>query len=56
MTDHQKNELVDLLVKLYEYMEDRADVCSDSEGDTPNKEMCLMDEIDNTLSVLGFQI
>lgn len=56
MTDYQKNELVDLLVKLYEYMEDRADVFSDSEGDIPNKEMCLMDEIGDTLSVLGFQI
>jgi len=56
MTEYQKNELVDLLVQLYEYMEDRADVSSDSEGDTPNKEMRLMGEIGDTLSVLGFKI
>ena len=56
MTEYQKNELVDLLVQLYEYMEDRADVSSDSDWDHPNKEMHLMGEIGDTLSVLGFKI
>ena len=56
MTDYQKNELVDLLVQLYEYMEDRADASSDSDWEHPNKEMRLMGEIGDTLNTLGFKI
>lgn len=48
-----KKELVDLLIELKEYMDDRADADGDSEGFHPNKEMTLSIEISDALYGLG---
>lgn len=46
---NNKDELINLLVKIYEYMESRSD--ADIEG--PNEEMSLMSEVDDMLHYLG---
>jgi len=48
-----KIELIDLLTRLYDYMENRADADGSSEGYVANKEMSLMGEIGDMLHALG---
>lgn len=48
-----KTELIDLLTRLYDYMENRADADGSSEGYVANEEMGLMGEIDDMLHALG---
>lgn len=50
-----KSELIDLLQRLHEYMDDRSDADGDSEGYRPNEEMSLMIEIDDMLYALGVE-
>lgn len=48
-----KEQLIDLLERLHEYMDNRSDADGDSEGHHPNEEMSLMIEIDDMLYSLG---
>ncbi len=48
-----KEELVDLLHRLYEYMYSRSDADGDSEGFHPNEEMSFSSEISDMLYKLG---
>jgi hypothetical protein len=48
-----KDELIDLLHRLHEYMENRSDADGDSEGYRPNEEMSLSVEISDMLYKLG---
>lgn len=50
-----KSELIDLLQRLHEYMDNRADADGSSEGYEANEEMRLMTEIDDMLYALGVE-
>jgi hypothetical protein len=47
-----KNETIDLLTSLWEYMDNRADVEGDSEHLRPNEEMKFKTQIDELLEKL----
>jgi hypothetical protein len=48
-----KAELIDLLVRLHDYMDSRSDADGDSEGYRPNEEMSFAVEISDMLYLLG---
>jgi hypothetical protein len=48
-----KAELIDLLVRLHDYMDDRSDADGDSEGYRPNEEGSFAVEISDMLYLLG---